>query len=83
MKLEDVTANARIDGAAMREFRILAGYSIRRLAEHVGCSRPYISMLETRDDRTCSPELFAKICDALGLKDRTVLLRQPKPGAAA
>lgn len=75
MKLGDLNANAQIDGRAMRELRILAGYTVRGLAERVGCSHPYISMLETRDDRTCSPEIFARICDALGIADRSVLLR--------
>jgi transcriptional regulator with XRE-family HTH domain len=76
MKLDDVSANAEIDGTAMRELRKLAGYSVKGLAEAVNCSAPYISMLETRPDRTCSPELFARICDALHVRDRALLLRQ-------
>lgn len=78
MELGRVTANAAIDGAAMRELRILAGYSIKAFAVKVGCSQPYISLLETRP-RMCSPELFARICDALGVADRNVLLRHRNP----
>lgn len=75
MKLGGLNANAQIDGRAMRELRILAGHTVRGLAEKVGCSHPYISMLETQPDRTCSPEIFGRICDALGIADRALLLR--------
>lgn len=83
MAQERVTANAEIDGAVMRELRKLAGLSVRALAAKVGCTHPYISMLETRTDRTCSPEIFVKICDALRLEDRSVLLRKPGARSAA
>lgn len=83
MELEQVTANVVIDGPAMRELRKLAGLSVKSLAEKVGCSRPYISLLETQADRTCSPEIFARICDALRLDDRSVLVRKPQARSAA
>lgn len=84
MKLE-VTANARIDGAAMRNRRILAGLSVKALATAVGVSRPYISILETHPGRTCSPPVFRRICDALGVADRSELLRDAgiEPGRDA
>lgn len=59
------TANAKINGAALRQRRIVAGWSIKDLAKHVECSAAYISTLETAPNRTCSPALFARICDAL------------------
>lgn len=69
-------ANVEINGAALRELRKLAGFSITALAEKVGCSFQYLSQLETEPERACSPALYAKICKALRLTDRTVLLRQ-------
>lgn len=81
MKLSSV--NAEIDKHVLRELRKLTGHSVKSLAEEVGCSAAYISILENKDDRTCSPEIFAKICDALRLDDRSVLLRKPLTRSAA
>lgn len=71
------TANAEINGEAMRRRRIIAGLSVKGLADKVGCSRPYISILETKPGRSCSPELFARICRALRVEqaEREQLLR--------
>lgn len=84
MKSGMVTANAEINGNAMRRRRILVGLSIKGLAAKVGCSRPYISMLETQPGRTCSPELFDRICRALKVRqaDRAQLLRGAEREAA-
>jgi len=72
------TVNVKVNGAALREIRKLAGFSGEGLAEAVGCSGAYVSLLETDPDRSCSPGMFARICDALRLDDRTVLLRTPR-----
>lgn len=73
--MKTANANVEIDGAALRELRKLSGYSITALAGKIGCSFQYLSQLETDPDRACSPGLYARICKALRLSDRTVLLR--------
>lgn len=75
-------ANVAVDGQALRRHRKLAGLSVTGLAEQVGCTPAYISILETRRERNCSPELFARIADALGVEDRSTLLREPERSAA-
>lgn len=72
------TVNVRVNGPVLRELRKLAGLSVTELAANVGCSIAYITILETNPDRSCSPGVFARICDALHLADRTVLLREPE-----
>lgn len=81
MKASNV--NVQINRQALREYRQLAGYSGAELAEAVGCSPAYISILERHDDRACSPKLFGRICDALGLEDRTILRRRDDVPARA
>lgn len=75
-----INANVAINGPRLRRRRKLAGLNIAALAERAGCSAAYISILETRPDRSCSPEVFARICDALGIarRARWSLLR-PEP----
>jgi transcriptional regulator with XRE-family HTH domain len=78
MKLS--TANVAIHGPRLRRRRKLAGLNVAALASLAGCSAAYISILETRPERSCSPEVFARICDALDLprRSRGRLLR-PEP----
>lgn len=68
-------ANVEINGAALRELRKLAGHNITELASIIDCSFQYLSQLETGARTACSPALYARICDALHLDDRTLLLR--------
>lgn len=75
MWVKTANANVEINGSALRHLRKLAGFSITALADQVGCSLPYLSQLETGARTACSPALFARICDALRIEDRTVLLR--------
>jgi|ADGO01.1.fsa_nt_gi Helix-turn-helix. len=75
-------ANVPVDGDALRRSRHLAGLSITALAGQASCSVAYVSMLETGARRYCSPALFARIADALGVEDRSTLLREPERSAA-
>lgn len=75
--------NVQVDRLALREYRQLAGHSVKSLAEAAGCSAAYISILEHHDNRAASPELYGRICDALGLEDRTILRRAATPAEAA
>lgn len=69
--------NPQIDGSALREMRQLAGFNITQFAARVGCSFQYLSQLETGARTACSPALYARICDKLGIADRRLLLRKP------
>lgn len=73
--MKTANVNVEIDGAALRHLRKLAGHSLTELATRVDCSLSYLSNLETGARTACSPALYARICDALHLADRTVLLR--------
>jgi transcriptional regulator with XRE-family HTH domain len=69
-------ANPPIDGALLRERRQLAGLSITDLAAKIGVSVSYISAIERGARPTVSPAMFGRICDAMGITDRTELLRR-------
>jgi len=75
-------ANVPVDGDALRRSRHLAGLSITALAGRASCSVAYVSMLESGSRRYCSPELFARIADVLGVEDRSTLLRDPARSTA-
>lgn len=75
---EPANANVEINGPALRHLRKLSGHNVTEFADLVECSFQYLSQLETGARLVCSPALFARICDALRLADRTVLLREPE-----
>jgi transcriptional regulator with XRE-family HTH domain len=71
-------ANPQIDGAKLRELRQLAGLSITAAAEKIGCSIAYLSAIERGARPTIGPAMFGRICDAMGIDDRSTLLRASK-----
>ncbi|MCU1687818.1 MAG: Helix-turn-helix protein [Amycolatopsis sp.] len=63
-----------IAGGLLRQSRKLAGYSLVPFADLAGISFQYLSQIERGDRESVSPEVFARICDALGITDRRELL---------
>lgn len=47
------------------------------LARRVGISHTYLSHLERGMRTRVSPAVYGRICDALGITDRTTLMAQP------
>lgn len=68
-------AGVEIDGAKVRELRKLSGRTVTDMAPACEISFQYLSMIERGTRPNVSPAVFARICDALGIKDRRMLLR--------
>lgn len=72
-------------GAVIRRIRLERGWSIVTLAQHVGMSAPYLSVLEQGgNDTTLST--IVKLCSALGadigeVMREVVVVRNPRPEA--
>jgi transcriptional regulator with XRE-family HTH domain len=71
--------NIAIDGAKLRLTRQLRGTGVVLLAERAGVSHTYIGQLERGERERVSPAVYAKICDALGVTDRTELMAATTP----
>ncbi len=69
-----------INPDALRHHRHLAGLTQTALAHKAGIHNTYLSAIETGHRTTIGPETFARICDALGITDRTQLINTPTPG---
>jgi len=63
-----------IDVEEMRRRRQLQGLSQSDLARAAQIHRSNISRLERGHQDTISPRTFARICDALGVKNRAELM---------
>ncbi len=70
-------SNIAIDGAKLRLQRQLAGKGVTVLAGLAGISQSYLSQIEVGDRTRVSPEVYARLCDALNITDRTYLLAEP------
>lgn len=68
-----------MDGEKLRTLRALLGLKREELATRCEISAGYVSHIETGRRRP-SPPVFARICDALGVSDRRVLLAEKKSG---
>ena len=66
-----------VHGPALRELRVRAGMPIQDLAEACGVKRPHLTKVELGRNRKVSPRLFNALLDALGIKDRRVLMADP------
>lgn len=66
-----------INGPAVREMRKHVGITPARLAAEVDVSVEYIRKIELGHSRTVSPEVYDKLCYALRLRDRRILLADP------
>lgn len=62
-----MNANPSPDGQAIRRRRQALGLSVTALAERMQCSTQYLSQIETGARKGCSPAVFARLCDALGV----------------
>jgi transcriptional regulator with XRE-family HTH domain len=69
-----------IDGPLLRRMRKIAGMSASELARRVEVAPTYMAAIERGDRPTISPALYARICDAMGIVDRTELLRKVAGG---
>lgn len=81
--IQPAPAGVAIDGAKVRELRQLAGHSITAFAPKCGVSFQYVSQIERGDRPRVSPEVFVRICDALGIPadQRRSLMRASKAAA--
>jgi transcriptional regulator with XRE-family HTH domain len=62
-------------GGELRKLRKLSGDNLEAFAKKVGVSLQYVSQLELGARTSCTPSVFAAICDALGIdKDQRHLL---------
>lgn len=63
-----------IDAERLRLRRQMVGDNQRQFAERAGISAGYINHLELGRRTHVSPRTFIKICDALGVVDRSELM---------
>jgi transcriptional regulator with XRE-family HTH domain len=56
-----------VAGGELRKLRKLSGDNLEAFAAKVGISLQYLSQLEIGARRSCTPSVFASICDALGI----------------
>lgn len=76
MRSSSNPAGVQIAGGEVRKRRQLLGHNLTRFAPQCGITFQYLSQIETGVRRYVSPEVFAQICDALGVeqKDRESLV---------
>lgn len=63
-----------IDGARLRQLRQGHGMNQTKLGKLVELDGSYIGHLERGTRRSCSPAAFKRLCDVLGVSDRSELL---------
>lgn len=68
-------ATIRVDGPRMRELRKLAGHNLSSFGQVAAIHPSYVSHIERGVRAGVSPAVYARICDALGIKDRRELMR--------
>jgi transcriptional regulator with XRE-family HTH domain len=66
-----------VNGPAVREMRKHVGITPARLAAEIDVSVEYMRKIELGHSRTVSPEVYDRLCYALRLVDRRVLLADP------
>lgn len=69
-----------IDKSELRRRRQLLGENQAQFADSCGVSAGYISQLESGIRERVSPPVFVRICDALGVEDRTQMLADEPVG---
>ncbi|MEZ0066742.1 transcriptional regulator with XRE-family HTH domain [Streptacidiphilus sp. MAP12-20] len=62
-----------VDGAAIRQLRMLAGCEMADLADRVGITRSYLSRIETGTRRQVRPRVYAALRTALEASDQQLL----------
>jgi transcriptional regulator with XRE-family HTH domain len=68
------TSAVVVDRTALRRKRQLRGLGQDELAVLAGVSPSYVGHIESGRRPTISPRVFVRICDALGVEDRTELM---------
>lgn len=76
-------AHVVIDGEKLRRLRQVSGMNQGALGRRAKLDSSYIGHLERGTRRSCSPEAFARLCDALGVSDRSELIGASEDGAAS
>jgi transcriptional regulator with XRE-family HTH domain len=57
-----------VAGGELRRLRKLSGDNLRVFAAKVGVSLQYVSQIETGARKSVSPQVFASICNTLGIE---------------
>lgn len=70
----DESPMVRIDRRKLRTLRQASGLNQLELAEQVGISFSYLGHLERGTRQRVSPGVLGRLCDALGVQDRTELM---------
>lgn len=70
----DESPMVRIDRRKLRTLRQASGLNQLELAEQVGISFSYLGHLERGTRQRVSPGVLSRLCDALGVQDRTELM---------
>lgn len=70
-----------VNGRAVRTRRKLLGLYMADLAAKCDISEGYVSHIELGRRQFVSPPVFAALCDALGVEDRSELLAADVPAA--
>lgn len=68
------TPMVKINRERMRRRRQVQGFSQTSLADAAKVHRTYVSLIESGKRPTIGPEVFGRICDALGIEDREELI---------
>jgi transcriptional regulator with XRE-family HTH domain len=74
--------NVAVNATELRRRRQIRGENLTEFAKHCGLSLGYVSLIESGARPTISPAAFARICDALGITDRTQLMADVKEQSA-
>lgn len=78
--MSDQPSGLAVDGEGLRRLRKMAGYNLVTFAAEIDISWGYLSQIERGHRQNVSPQVFARICEKLGLAelaDREALLKVP------
>lgn len=66
-----------VNGPALRHIRLLTGVGAAALSRGLGVSRAYITKLELGYNARVSGAFYIRLCEALNIEDRRVLMVNP------
>lgn len=69
-----------VNGSALREIRIRTGLNLSEFADMAGLTRSYLGKIERGIRTRVSPAAYARLLEALGIRDHRTLLSHP-PGS--
>lgn len=70
-----------VNGPALRHIRVLTGVGSAELSTSLSVNRAYISKIECGYSTRVSGSFYAKLCEALNIQDRRVLMVNPNAEA--